>query len=60
VLEWSAEYGAWRDVPGGRYPTSLALWFPATQLKAELELSTVELNPTLDAGLFRVAPRGVE
>ncbi len=60
ALEWSAEYGPWRDVPGGRYPVSLALWFPATRLRAELELSSVELNPPLDAGLFRVARRGIE
>jgi outer membrane lipoprotein-sorting protein len=60
VLEWSAEYGGWRDVPGGRYPASLALWFPATRLRAELELSQVELNPPLDAALFRAARGGVE
>jgi outer membrane lipoprotein-sorting protein len=60
ALEWSAEYEGWHDVPGGRYPAWLSLWFPATRLRAELELSSVELNPTLDAGLFRVAKRGVE
>ena len=52
---WTAEYATWRDVPGGRYPFNVVLSFPETQLRAELELSAVELNPALDASLFRVA-----
>ena len=56
-VRWLAEYAEWRDVPGGRYPFSLTLSFPATQLRAELELSEVELNPPLDPALFRVAAR---
>jgi outer membrane biogenesis lipoprotein LolB len=58
AVEWSAEYEDWRDGPGGRYPAFLALSFPETQLRAELELSSVELNPALDAALFRVAQQG--
>jgi hypothetical protein len=42
-------------VPGGRYPFNVVLSFPATQLRAELELSAVELNSQLEASLFRVA-----
>ncbi len=52
---WSAEYATWREVPGGRYPFSVVLIFPGTKLRAELELSAVELNPKLEASLFRVA-----
>jgi hypothetical protein len=54
-----AEYATWRDVPGGRYPFSVVLSFPETRLRAELELSTVELNPRLEASLFRVAGGGL-
>ena len=53
-IRWTAEYAAWRDVPGGRYPFSVVFWFPETKLRAELELSAVELNPQLEASLFRV------
>ncbi len=56
-VRWLAEYAEWRDVPGGRYPFSLVLSFPETKLRAELELTEVELNPTLDPSLFRVARR---
>lgn len=54
-VRWRAEYAEWRDVPGGRYPFSLVLSFPETRLRAELELSQVELNAALDPSLFRVA-----
>lgn len=54
VVLWSAEYATWREVPGGRYPFSVVLSFPGTKLRAELELSAVELNPKLEASLFRV------
>jgi len=56
-VRWLAEYAEWRDVPGGRYPFSLVLSFPETRMRAELELYEVELNPTLDPSLFRVARR---
>jgi hypothetical protein len=56
-VRWEAEYDQWRDVPGGRYPFSLVLSFPETSLRAELELTQVELNPALDPALFRVARR---
>jgi outer membrane lipoprotein-sorting protein len=55
AVRWTAEYAAWRDVPGGRYPFDVVLTFPETKLRAELELSAVELNPQLEASLFRVA-----
>ncbi|MEX2206717.1 MAG: hypothetical protein WEF50_10865 [Myxococcota bacterium] len=54
VVLWTAEYATWREVPGGRYPFSVVLSFPTTKLRAELELSAVELNPKLEASLFRV------
>lgn len=56
-VRWRAEYAEWRDVPGGRYPFSLVLSFPETELRAEFELTQVELNPALDPSLFRVARR---
>jgi len=56
-VRWQAEYDEWRDVPGGRYPFSLVLSFPETSLRAELELTQVELNPKLDPALFTVARR---
>jgi hypothetical protein len=56
-VRWEASYDEWRDVPGGRYPFSLVLSFPETSLRAELELTQVELNPALDPALFRVARR---
>jgi hypothetical protein len=59
-VRWRAEYAEWREVPGGRYPFSLVLSFPETQLRAELELSEVELNPALDPTLFRVARRATQ
>jgi hypothetical protein len=57
VVLWTASYSTWREVPGGRYPFSVVLSFPGTKLRAELELSAVELNPKLEASLFRV-PEG--
>lgn len=54
-VRWTASYSAWRELPGGRYPFSVVLSFPGTKLRAELALSEVELNPTLEASLFRVA-----
>ncbi len=60
AVEWTAHYATWREVPGGRYPFTVVLSFPETRLRAELELSAVELNPPIEASLFRVsrgAPR---
>ena len=59
-LRWSLEYGAWRDVLGGRYPFAMAFYFPSTDLHARLELKEVELNPVLDPALFRVTGREAE
>ncbi|MEE9281461.1 MAG: hypothetical protein V3V67_14910 [Myxococcota bacterium] len=56
-VRWNAEYGAWQSVPGGRYPFHLVLSFPRTELRAELELRSVELNPELDRALFRAPDR---
>ena len=53
-----AEYAAWREVPGGRYPFSVVLSFPETKLRAELVLDKVELDVPIDAALFRVAREG--
>ncbi len=57
-VRWRAEYGEWRDVPGGRYPFFVALYFPASELRAELRFTDVELNPALEPSLFRVARGG--
>jgi len=54
-VRWQVHYEDWRDVPGGRYPSRLVMWFPETHLEAKLELAQVELNPALDPSLFRVA-----
>ena len=51
-VRWRAEYGGWRPVPGGRYPFSMVLYFPATELRAELRLKDVQLNPDLSPSLF--------
>lgn len=53
-IRWRAEYRSWREVPGGRYPQTLHLSFPASELHAEIELREVELNAELDPLLFRV------
>ncbi len=50
---WMAEYAGWRSVAGGRYPFEMVLSFPGTELRAELDFEQVELNPELDAALFR-------
>jgi len=51
---WSAEYDAWQTLPGGAFPFELALYFPRSELRAELRLDDVELNPELSDALFRV------
>lgn len=53
ALRWSVDYMRWSDVPGGRYPLSIRVYFPRTQLRAEFELEDVELNAALEAQLFR-------
>jgi len=55
AVRWTAEYAAWREVPGGRYPFRVVLSFPETKLRAELELEKVELDVQIDEDLFRVA-----
>ena len=51
-VRWRAEYGAWRDAGVGRYPYRMVFSFPATALRAEIELDSVELNPILAPDLF--------
>jgi hypothetical protein len=60
ALRFTARYDAWRDVPGGRYPSSLIFYFPRSDLRAELELDRVELNPSLDSTLFSLPAEGRE
>jgi hypothetical protein len=60
ATRWSAEYARWRELPGGRYPFEMVLYFPLTELRAELDFKEVELNPALDPSLFRVRRRGQE
>jgi hypothetical protein len=56
-LRWRARYLGWRDVPGGRYPESLAIEFPRSRARARLLLSRVELNAELEPRYFRVPER---
>jgi hypothetical protein len=56
-LRWRARYLGWRDVPGGRFPQSLAIEFPRSRVAARLMLSRVELNAALDPAHFRVPER---
>jgi hypothetical protein len=58
-VRWRAQFGSWRDLPGGRYPYAMVFSFPTTQLRAELEFDDVELNPVLDQALFSL-PEGRE
>ncbi len=51
---WSVRYDRWQEVPGGRYPFEIGLHFAGSELRAELELERVELDPALDEALFRV------
>ena len=57
ALRWSVDFARWSDVPGGRYPLEIRVYFPRTQLRAEFELEDVELNTTLEAQLFRAPAR---
>jgi outer membrane biogenesis lipoprotein LolB len=57
TVRWAVEYGRWQDVAGERYPFTVRLEFPATQVRAELLLREVELNADLDPSLFDL-PRG--
>lgn len=56
-VRWVASYDRWREVAGGRYPFAVDLEFPSTGAKARMAMKRVELNPSLDPGLFRL-PRG--
>jgi outer membrane biogenesis lipoprotein LolB len=48
---WTADFGAW--LPGASFPGTLAFDFPATGVRAELQIDDVELNPELEPRLFR-------
>ncbi len=56
-LRWSVEFARWSDVPGGRYPLEIRVYFPRTQLRAQFELEDVELNAALEPQLFRAPGR---
>ena len=51
---WFARYDDWRDVPGGRYPSRLELFFPRTGVRAELRVRRAKLNEEIDQELFRI------
>ena len=53
-VRWRVEYTRWRDVSGGRYPSSMVLHFPGSEIRAELDLRDVELNLGLDPALFQL------
>ncbi len=55
-VRWSASYRDWREARGGRYPFAVVLNFPASELRAELLVREVEVNPALDDALFRLPP----
>ena len=57
-IRWAAAYSGWREVDGGRYPFKMALSFPDTELRAEIDFEEVELNPRLETGLFRPGAPG--
>ena len=57
ATRWRVTYERWRSVQEGRYPFAMGLFFPRTELHAELRLDEVELNPELDPSLFRVPRR---
>ena len=59
-VRWLAEYYGWGPAQGGRYPHRMVFSFPRSELRAELELEEVELNPALDAALFSLPPEGSE
>jgi outer membrane biogenesis lipoprotein LolB len=56
ALRWAAEFERWREVDGGRYPFVMRLQFSRTQVRVELALDQVELNPVLDPALFQLPP----
>jgi len=55
-LRWAAEYRRWRDLDGGRYPFAMTLRFPRSNVRAEIELDEVDLNPVLAPALFVLPP----
>ena len=59
-VRWRSEYSEWRDAGAGRYPHRMVFSFPATALRAEIELDDVELNPSLSNDLFVLPPEGSE
>ena len=59
-VRWRAEYSRWREVAGGRYPYQIVFDFPMSQVRAELELQDVEVNPPLDKSLFSLLLEGRE
>ncbi len=52
-VRWEAEYAEWRPLGGSRYPFAITLSFPGSQVRAEVDFEEVELNPPLEARLFR-------
>jgi hypothetical protein len=51
-VRWRAEFSDWRDGSGGSYPFRIVLSFPRMRLRADLELSRVEVDPLLPPDLF--------
>ena len=51
-----ARYDEWRERGNGEFPERITLDFPANGGRVRMALSEIELNPSLDAGLFRLRP----
>ena len=52
--KWEARFDSYAPVGGTPFAHRITLEFPATQTRAELSLSDVELNPPLADELFRL------
>lgn len=49
-------YDDYRELAGGPFAHRVAVDFPASEARAEVSFQSVELNPTLPEGIFRLRP----
>ena len=57
TLVLDAHYGDYRDAGGSRFAHEIAVELPAVESRAEIRFQWVELNPALEASLFRLPQR---
>lgn len=57
-LVWRAQYDEYGSEAGVDFAHEIALWFPESQTRVELEFEQVELNPALPAGVFTLQRPG--